>query len=151
LSLCYDFEKWIIISLASIAITLTVGLLMQYAHGQNMTSLQNMTILKTQLQLQQKSLEELINYCFQHADRPNPLQDLIDKGFLSESFRGETCLSVKQMHNEVLTRIREVGTRINEQNKNLTIEAEKAALAYTECLQNKSSTFEECYRIIKEE
>jgi hypothetical protein len=34
LSLCYDFQKWTIISLASIAISLTIGLLMQFAHGQ---------------------------------------------------------------------------------------------------------------------
>lgn len=32
-------------------------------------------------------------YCFLHADRPNPIDDLIDKGFLSSSFRGENCLS----------------------------------------------------------
>jgi hypothetical protein len=35
MSLCYDFQKWTIISLASIAISLTIGLLMQYAHGQS--------------------------------------------------------------------------------------------------------------------
>jgi hypothetical protein len=35
MSLCYDFSKWTMISLASIAISLTVGLvLMHYAHGQ---------------------------------------------------------------------------------------------------------------------
>lgn len=35
MSLCYDFQKWTMITLASIAISLTVGLvLMQYAHGQ---------------------------------------------------------------------------------------------------------------------
>lgn len=37
LSLYYDFQKWAIISLTSVAISLTVGLLLlsiQYAHGQ---------------------------------------------------------------------------------------------------------------------
>jgi hypothetical protein len=35
MSLCYDFSKWAMISLASIAISLTVGLvLMQVVHGQ---------------------------------------------------------------------------------------------------------------------
>ena len=37
------------------------------AHGQTMT---------------QQQREALINYCYQHADRPNPIDDLIDKGFL---------------------------------------------------------------------
>jgi hypothetical protein len=34
MSLCYDFQKWTMVTLASIAISLTVGLLMQYAHGE---------------------------------------------------------------------------------------------------------------------
>ena len=35
MSLCYDFEKWTILSLALVSISLTIGLcLMQYAHGQ---------------------------------------------------------------------------------------------------------------------
>ena len=35
MSLCYDFEKWTIISLALVAISLIVGLvLIQYAHSQ---------------------------------------------------------------------------------------------------------------------
>ena len=33
MSLFYDFEKWTIISLASVAISLTVGLVLQYTHG----------------------------------------------------------------------------------------------------------------------
>ena len=33
MSLCYDFEKWTIISLPGVAISLTVGLLMQIGHG----------------------------------------------------------------------------------------------------------------------
>jgi hypothetical protein len=36
MSLCYDGEKWLVITLASVAISLTVGLvLMQFAYGQN--------------------------------------------------------------------------------------------------------------------
>ena len=34
MSLCYDFQKWLMITLASVAISLTIGLvLMQIAHG----------------------------------------------------------------------------------------------------------------------
>jgi hypothetical protein len=61
MSLCYDFQKWTMITLASVAISLTVGLLMQYAHGQNMTLGQNTLLLISQLRQQQKSLEELLN------------------------------------------------------------------------------------------
>jgi hypothetical protein len=35
MSLCYDFQKWTIISLVSVAISLAVGLVIQYAHGQS--------------------------------------------------------------------------------------------------------------------
>jgi hypothetical protein len=42
------------------------------------------------------ALEELRNYCFQHAsDSPNPVQDLIDKGFLSEDITEKNCKEVK--------------------------------------------------------
>ena len=36
MSLCYDFEKWTIISLASVAISLTIGLI-SMAYGQTQT------------------------------------------------------------------------------------------------------------------
>ena len=80
--------------LASVAISLTIGLVllsMQYAHGQNMT---------------QQQRESIINYCFEHADRPNPIQDLIDKGFLPSGFK-ETCKSVKQTYDKEQIRINE--------------------------------------------
>jgi hypothetical protein len=136
------------ITLASVAISLSVGLVLQYAHGQNMTLGQSIVILNHQLQQQQKALEELLNYCFQHADRPNPIQDLVDKGFLSLNFKGETCISIKQTYNDVLTRIRELQLRIYELNENLTAQTEKRFSGYTECLQNKSTTFEECRSIL---
>ena len=93
MSLCYDFQKWTIISLASVAISLTVGLvLMQYAHGITEEQRQanrekfarlmeveedikkqgkQFEIQPTDIQ-QKESLQALLNYCFQHADRPNP-------------------------------------------------------------------------------
>lgn len=61
-----------------IVIAVAVFITIPIAHGQTMT---------------QQQRESLLDYCFQHADRPNPIDDLIDKGFLSSSFRGETCLS----------------------------------------------------------
>ena len=47
MSLCYDFEKWIIISIASVAISLTVGLvLINIAHGQSPPTLNNSDVTK---------------------------------------------------------------------------------------------------------
>jgi hypothetical protein len=38
-SLCYDGEKWLMMTLASVAISMIVGLvLMQYGHGQEQTN-----------------------------------------------------------------------------------------------------------------
>ena len=89
---------------------------------------------------QKESLQTLLDYCFQHADRPNPLQDLIDKGFLSPSFKGETCLSVRQTYNEV-------ENRIKAQLANLTAEQNKYDQYYV-CANNQSTTYEECARIL---
>jgi hypothetical protein len=58
MSLCYDAEKWLMISLASIAISLSVGLLLQYAHGQDM---------KQQL---------LMSQCIKHEDSHLVVLDL---------------------------------------------------------------------------
>jgi hypothetical protein len=108
MSLCYDFSKWIIISLALVAISLTVGLMMLVTYGQQLNSTNSTDIIKSKISLEieqdqrrLESLQELRNYCFQHADRPNPIQDLVDKGFLDESFVGETCKSVKVMIDKV--------------------------------------------------
>jgi len=108
MSLCYDFSKWIIISLALVAISLTVGLMMLVTYGQQLNNTNSTDIIKSKISLEieqdqrrLESLQELRNYCFQHADRPNPILDLVDKGFLDESFVGEACKSVKVMIDKV--------------------------------------------------
>jgi hypothetical protein len=83
--------------------------MMLVAYGQQLSSTNSTDIIKSKLNLEigqeQKrlnALEQLRNYCFQHAsDSPNPVQDLIDKGFLSESFSGETCKSVNVMIDKI--------------------------------------------------
>jgi hypothetical protein len=85
MSLCYDFSKWTMISLASIAISLTIGLV-SLAYGQSLT------------QEEKIGVKELLNYCYQHASDPNPIQDLIDKGFLPKSLNATTCLEWKQYY-----------------------------------------------------
>ena len=172
-----------------VAISLTVGLvLMQYGHAASnatQTAMDNTMTMASNassnatgtamqeanelisaasnpLYQQKNSLQALLDYCFQHADRPNPVQDLIDKGFLSETFTGETCISVRQMYNEVETKIREFEEKQlaefeeeqqKQQQKQEAIfkEKEDKAFRYDKCLLNalnSTMTFEECARIL---
>jgi hypothetical protein len=91
---------------------------------------------QTATEEQRDSYQELINYCYQHADRPNPIQDLIDKGFLSLNFTGQTCISVKQTYNTI----------VNELEKEI-VEKQKRDAKYLECLRNETTTYQECDRI----
>jgi hypothetical protein len=87
------------ISLPSVAVSLSVGLLMQYAHGYvDPTQYREDPDLVVKIE-QVNYWEKLVDYCFDHADRPNPLQDLRDKGF---SVIGSDCKSVKQTYDEQL-------------------------------------------------
>ena len=149
------------ITLGSVAISLTVGLvLMQYAHGiteeqrqANREKIARLTEVEDNIKKQSKqfevqptdiqqkeSLQALLDYCFQHADRPNPIDDLIDKGFLSSSFKGETCLSVRQTYNEV-------ENRIKAQLANLQAEQNKYN-QYVACANNQTTSYEECESIL---
>jgi Tfp pilus assembly protein PilO len=65
------------------------------------------------LQSKKESLENMVNYCFQHADHPNPLQDLIDKGLMSSNMTGLTCVKVKQMISDLDNKISVIQTEIN--------------------------------------
>ena len=76
----------------------------------------------------------ILGYCYQHADRPNPVQDLVDKGLVSADFAGDTCALVKQ------------GSE-SEQFQNTEI-AHKASDAYHECLQ--AGQVRDCSGIIVE-
>jgi hypothetical protein len=118
----------------------------------------------------QEQREILIDYCYQHADRPNPVDDLIDKAFLPSSFRGETCISTKQAYEkekneEIISRQRQQEA-INKENQ-ANIDRYHACLqnqtneecldildnndntdSYYDCLQNRSKTWEECHNIL---
>jgi hypothetical protein len=146
MSLCYDFEKWTMISLATVAISLTIGLI-SLAYGQELNTTQltqnyidHLTQLENGLQEQKEALNTLINYCYQHADRPNPLQDLIDKGFLSPYFKGITCLSVKDMISDIDNRITVVQTELNKYWENVEVQRQQAhewtLVNNTTCLQH---------------
>jgi hypothetical protein len=48
------------------------------------------------------ALESLLNYCYEHAsDSPNPVQDLLDKGFLNSGNLVHNCKDVKQTFDNV--------------------------------------------------
>jgi hypothetical protein len=67
--------------------------------GRNESQIQESMIKQEMMQTVKKQLEAIVNFCFEHADRPNPILDLIDKGFLSElTWKNETCKSVKQQY-----------------------------------------------------
>jgi hypothetical protein len=113
MSLCYDFQKWTMITLASIVISLTVGLLMQYAHGYiDPQRYGNDPDLVNRI-MQVNYWERLVNYCFDHADRPNPLQDLRDKGF---SVIGSDCKQVKLLYDEELNSVNKMTANYTKNN-----------------------------------
>jgi len=114
-----------------IVITISLFIVQQVVYGQTLDD-------------QRETLYELVNYCYEHADRPNPIQDLIDKGFLSSNFTGETCISVKQMYNEVETRISKQLANLSEERG----EREQRNMQYIECARKETSTYEECSRIL---
>ena len=134
MSLCYDFQKWTILSLALVTVTLIIGLiLMQYAHAvteeerkANREKYAKMIEediknhdLKIQLEPQldqlkakKESLEYMINFCFQHIERPNPIQDLIDKGFLGSEYKNITCKDININYDKTQANITELENKI---------------------------------------
>lgn len=65
---------------------------------------------KQQLEL----FQSVLTYCYLHADRPNPIQDLVDKGFLPLVYEGQTCISVRDMYNTVETKVKQIERIENE-------------------------------------
>lgn len=83
------------ITLAMVALTLTIGLV-SLAYGYidpeqyiNEPDTYN-KILKY------NALEGLLDYCFQHADSPNPIQNLKDKGLLPQDLIFQNCADVSK-------------------------------------------------------
>jgi len=67
-----------------------------------------------ELQAKQQVFDSVLNYCFQHADRPNPLQDLIDKGLMSSNLTGITCKQVKQNSDINQNQISDLNNKLNQ-------------------------------------
>lgn len=86
--------------------------------------------------MKEDEVQMILGYCYLHADRPNPVQDLVDKGLVSTDFAGDTCASVKQGSEEA---------QIQKGHEEF---ARQASDAYNQCLQEK--TFTDCWDIISE-
>jgi hypothetical protein len=41
-------------------------------------------------------LQTITSYCFLHADRPNPIQDLVNQGLVNSTYSGWSCGQVKK-------------------------------------------------------
>jgi len=122
------------ISLSSVAISLTIGLfLMQFAHAVTEEERQanrekiaktiegdikkhNLTIQLQpqldQLNANKQSIEYLVNFCFQHIERPNPIQDLIDKGFLGSEYKNITCKDIKMTYDTIKANITQIENKL---------------------------------------
>jgi len=89
MSLCYDFQKWTMLTLGLVAISLSVGLLMQYAHGQGF----DVGEMKT-----------IVAYCFLHADSENPIQDLVNQNLVDPYFLNFNCGDIRDLLQKEETR-----------------------------------------------
>ena len=98
-----------------IAITLFAGLviIVGEVNGQNQSSIDKGKYMN------QDEVQIILGYCYQHADRPNPVQDLLDKGLVnSTEFTGETCASVKQAYDQAQKKIRALeNSKINAESR----------------------------------
>ena len=97
-----------------IVIAIAVFIAMQVVHGQNITNQSSGVdkviedaksdgaerreeqIKQNVINAWRETKEFILNYCSLHTDRPNPIQDLIDMGFLfKQAFEEETCKSIQ--------------------------------------------------------
>lgn len=63
----------------------------------------------------------ILDYCYLHADRANPVQDLVDKGLVSAEFKGDTCSSVKRGNEHA--------------NAVITLEGRNVSSVYDNCVE----------------
>jgi hypothetical protein len=131
--------KFIIV--VSIALLSTDLIYHQIVNGQSAShdEINNLLDQINQLGEQEQLFNSMLNYCYQHADRPNPLQDLIDKGFLSSNFTGQTCLSVRQDYNTIVNELAIQQAKLDKINE----EKQDRYAKYVYCT-NVNKTFEDC-------
>lgn len=118
----YQLEKHMIFSLIAVTVSLTIGLILfNFAHGYTDPTPYIESYIKDPLLIDQinsvNDLEKIVVYCFEHADRPNPLQDLRDKGF---NVVGSDCKSVKGLYDEQLDKQNQMMANYNKMIANNT-------------------------------
>jgi len=100
-------EKQILIAFPIIVTLFTISIVISgIVNGEtklNITELDKMALSTGQ---RHQELESIIDYCFIHADSPNPVQDLVDKGFLPEKYNGLDCKTVKSMYDNSVEEFR---------------------------------------------
>lgn len=47
-------------------------------------------------------MQMILDYCYSHADSPNPVQELLDKGLVSSNWNGTNCAVIKQNYDKLL-------------------------------------------------
>jgi len=83
-----------------IVITNVVLITMQSVHGQRSMSMAPELVEEIN---RLPELEIILNNSYQHADSPNAVQDLINKGILDYNYTsGITCAEIKQMRDTVI-------------------------------------------------
>ena len=113
MSLCYDFQKWTILTLGLVAVSLSVGLI-QYAHGLDY-SLGRLWISPEENQsFMNGEYDTIIKYCLEHAGDKlnpidqlmgkelNPVKDLVDNGLVAKHFEYDNCESVNKSYNDLV-------------------------------------------------
>jgi hypothetical protein len=110
MSLCYEFQKWTKLSLAGIAISLSVGLVLQYAHGSEHDDMVN---------------ELLSNgYNVKHLQGQN-ITKLLNNSIYGEDDPEITCTGVSWM-NQTSTSCSLLNlTKLNEDFEKMGVEREK--------------------------
>ena len=127
------------ITLASVAVCLTIGLV-GLVYGQAMDIASNALTNPTNVPetgMTQERRKALVIYCIEHADRPNPIQDLLDKGLIPSYLAGQTCASVKQAYDNE-------ETRISEEREPL----KQKYLKFNECWENVTTMPNDCHKIM---
>ena len=127
MNLRYDFQKSIIVSTVSLAISLTFSLVtLTYGqvsdrpnpvrdlieNGVLFPSGQRAIVPESSMSILIPSMNKIdeintvLDYCYNHADGPNPVQDLIDKNLVNSSqFTGMDCGAVKQLGDNILNAV----------------------------------------------
>jgi hypothetical protein len=69
--------------------------------GIGMESVQAQLLELTDI-FERETIERILDYCYEHADSPNPVKDLVDKGLVPQKYNSETCGSIKLTYDKIV-------------------------------------------------